>query len=125
MPLTSATFTGLRSVDPTTLEVARSVNATSWEILRHLRVPYALPSIFSVAKIALTLTLLGAVIAELTGISTAGLGNVFRVAWSGSKNVNQAWAAVFCTAFLGVLTTAAVSAVERRMLRWHSSQISQ
>lgn len=122
VPLTSATFTGLRSVDPATLEVVRSVDASRWEILWHLRVPYALPAVFSVAKIAFTLTLLGAVIAELTGISTAGLGNVFRVAWSGSKNVNQAWAAVFCTALLGVLATAAVTALEKRTLRWHSSQ---
>lgn len=124
VPLTSATFTGLRSVDPATLEVVQSVDASRWEILWHLRVPYALPAVFSVAKIAFTLTLLGAVIAELTGISTAGLGNVFRVAWSGSKNVNQAWAAIFCTALLGVLATAAVTALEKRMLHWHSSQLS-
>ena len=121
IPLTSATFTGLRSTDRDTLEVLRSVDASRLEIFTHLQVPSALPSILSVAKVGVALALLGAIVAELYGGSIAGLGYVFNTSLSRAL-VYQAWGAVFCASILGIAATTVVVVLERRLISWHSSQ---
>jgi len=53
--------------------------------------------------------------------STAGLGNTARVAQS-RVLVDQLWGSVFVLAFIGIVLVVVLTAVERRVLRWHSSQ---
>lgn len=122
-PFVSNALTGLRTVDQDTLDVMKSVNASRWEILRHLRFPNALPSLFSAARIAVSLALVGAVIGELYGGSVEGLGFQARSAQARSL-VDQLWGSVLALAFMGIVLTLAVMSLERRVLRWHSSQIN-
>ena len=121
IPFVANALTGLRSVDRDTLEVMRSVDASKLEILRHLRFPHALPGLFAAARICVSLALVGAVIGELYGGSTEGLGYQARTAQSRSL-VDQLWGSVLSLALIGIVLTLLVMAVERRTLRWHTSQ---
>lgn len=121
VPFVANAHTGLRSVDHDTLEVLRSVDASRREILWHLRLPHALPALFAAARICVGLALVGAVIGELYGGSTRGLGYQARVAQARSL-VDQLWGSVLSLAFVGIVLTLAVMALERRVLRWHASQ---
>ncbi len=121
IPFVANTLTGLRSVDRDTLEVMRSVDASRREILWHLRLPHALPGLFSAARICVSLALVGAVIGELYGGSTQGLGYQARIAQSRSL-VDQLWGSVLSLALMGIVLTLLVMALERRTLRWHTSQ---
>lgn len=121
VPFVSNGLTGLRSVDEDTLEVMRSVDASRWEVLWHLRLPHALPALFSAGRICVGLALVGAVVGELYGGSTAGLGYQARIAQSRSL-VDQLWGSVLSLALVGIVLTLAVMALERRLLRWHTSQ---
>jgi NitT/TauT family transport system permease protein len=121
IPFVANALTGLRSVDHDTLEVMRSVDASRREILWHLRLPHALPGLFAAARICVSLALVGAVIGEMYGGSTHGLGYQARIASSRSL-VDQLWGSVLSLALIGIVLTLLVMALERRMLRWHTSQ---
>lgn len=121
VPFVSNALTGLRSIDRDTLEVLRSVDAGRWEVLWHLRLPHALPALFSAARICVGLALVGAVIGELYGGSTQGLGYQARIAQSRSL-VDQLWGSVLSLALVGIVLTLMVMTLERRVLKWHTSQ---
>lgn len=123
VPFVANALTGFRSVDANTLEVLRSVDASSWEILWRLRLRYAMPSLFAAARICVGLALVGAVIGELYGGSTAGLGYQARTAQARSL-VDQLWGSVLSLALVGIVLTLLVMMLERRLLRWHISQAS-
>jgi NitT/TauT family transport system permease protein len=73
-PVTINTLRGLLSVPPTALELMDSYAANRWQILTKLRIPHALPYIFSALKVSATASVVGAIIGELpSGIQT-GLG---------------------------------------------------
>ena len=123
VPFVANALTGFRSVDADTLEVMRSVDASSWEVLWRLRLRYATPSLFAAARICVGLALVGAVIGELYGGSTAGLGYQARTAQARSL-VDQLWGSVLSLALVGIILTLLVMMLERRLLRWHISQAS-
>lgn len=120
-PILINTATGLRSVPPPILQVYQSVAASRLEVLAYLRVPSALPFIFAALRIAFPLSVIGAVVAELTAAgSAAGLGTVI----SDASSMNQlavVYAAIFVLAVMGTLLLLLVTITERRALRWHDS----
>ncbi|MEM7322948.1 MAG: ABC transporter permease [Actinomycetota bacterium] len=120
IPFVANALTGLRAIDPDTHELLRSVDAGPWEIYWKLRVPHSLPYLFSAGRICIGLALVGAVVGEFFN-SREGLGNAARVAQS-RLLVEQLWGSVFVLAFMGVVAVLIFGAVERRVLRWHSSQ---
>jgi NitT/TauT family transport system permease protein len=120
IPFVANALTGLRAIDAETHELLRSVNASRWQIYWRLRVPHSLPYLFSAGRICIGLALVGAVVGEFFN-SKDGLGNAARVAQS-RLLVNQLWGSVFVLAFIGVASVLVLTAVERRVLRWHSSQ---
>ncbi|MFK7917027.1 MAG: ABC transporter permease [Ilumatobacter sp.] len=121
VPFVANALTGLRAIDPDTHELLRSTNASSWEIFWKLRVPHALPYLFSAARICIGLALVGAVIGEFFN-SSEGLGNAARVGQSQPALNEQLWGSVFVLAFIGVVAVLVLAAIERRVLRWHPSQ---
>ena len=91
---------GLRSVDPATLEVLRSVNANGREIFWRLRLPHALPYLFAAARIAVGLALIGAVLGEWFALVDEGLGVAIRKALN-FNDVDQLWGSILVLGFLG------------------------
>lgn len=113
---------GLRSIDPATHELLRIVDASRREVFFKLRLPYALPYLFSAARIGVGLALVGAVLGDWFALRTSGLGAVLRESQRGVQLTPQMWAAVFLLAAIGGTAVLAVGALERLTLRWHSSQ---
>lgn len=119
-PAMISTVRGLTSVEPVQLELMQSYAARSWDVFRKLRIPTALPFIFSALKLATTLSMIGAIVSEYFGGSTAGLG--FRIRDdAGLFKYPEAWAAILMASLGGILFYLLVSAVERVMLSWHVS----
>jgi NitT/TauT family transport system permease protein len=118
VPLVVNAVTGLRAIDPATEEVLRSVAASRTEVFWKLRVPHALPYLFSALRVGVGLALIGALVAEWFG-STEGLGRTMTQARN-SLAITELWAAVAVLMVMGIVGTALVRLVERRMLRWHA-----
>jgi ABC-type nitrate/sulfonate/bicarbonate transport system permease component len=74
-PIVTNTTQGLRSADPRLLDFMHSINATRWEVFSKVQFPSALPYIFAGFKIAASLSLVGAVVAEFYG-ADRGLGSL-------------------------------------------------
>jgi NitT/TauT family transport system permease protein len=113
---------GLRSVDPNLLELAHSVDAGAREIFFKLRMPSALPNLFSAARIAVGLALIGAVLGEFFSGVNQGLGYAVKVAQARPNLYLQLWGSVFVLALIGTAAVFIISTVERFTLRWHASQ---
>lgn len=118
---TFATVTGLRSSDPAARELLASVDASRLEVLWRLRLPSALPSLFSTARYAFGLALAASYYGEGGNLTSTGLGSVGRRAVNSSDGP-LLWASVFATVALGVVGLTLVATVERMVLRWHVAQ---
>jgi ABC-type nitrate/sulfonate/bicarbonate transport system permease component len=116
-PMLVNSFVGLRSADLQEVAFLETLGASGREIFRHLRVPSALPYLFSGARISLNLALIGAVIAEWTG-ADRGLGRVIFVA-NANLDLTILFGAVLVLAAIGIAANALVGAAERRVLHWH------
>ena len=120
-PILINTAVGLRSVPQQVMQVYKTMDASRLELLTHLRVPSALPYIFAALRIVFPLSIIGAVVAELSASgSTGGLGTVISVASSMNK-LAAVYSAIFVLALMGVLLLLIVTLIERRVLHWHES----
>jgi NitT/TauT family transport system permease protein len=111
---------GLTQVEPGALELMRSYAASEWTILRLVRVPNALPYFFTALKVGTTLSLIGAIVGEYFGGTTAVLGRVI-VQSASALRFDVTWAAIVLTAAIGIAFYLAVAAVERLVIPWHAS----
>jgi ABC-type nitrate/sulfonate/bicarbonate transport system permease component len=119
-PLLVQTMYGVRDVDPIALVTARSFRLGRSERLFRVTLPSALPYIFTGIRISSTVALILAFTAELF-MGTPGLGQRLNYVETFGLN-DQIYALALATGFLGVAIHFAVSAVEKRVLRWHPSQ---
>jgi NitT/TauT family transport system permease protein len=119
-PAMISTIKGLTSVDPLSLELMRSYAASQVETFFKLRMQTALPYIFSALKVGTTLSMIGAIVGEYFGGSTAGLGYRIRDD-AGLFKYPEAWAAILIASAFGICFYLVVSAVERAVMPWHVS----
>jgi NitT/TauT family transport system permease protein len=115
-PIVVDTATGLQSTPSGLLELARSLRASPVQVFAKVQFPAALPFIFSGAKVAVTLAVIGAVIGEFVG-SVSGLGNLLLTANSQLDSA-LAWAALVWLSILGILLFAAVALAQRLLMPW-------
>ena len=115
-PIVVDTATGLQSTPSGLLELARSLRASPVQVFAKVQFPAALPFIFSGAKVAVTLAVIGAVIGEFVG-SVGGLGNLLLTANSQLDSA-LAWAALVWLSILGILLFAAVALAQRLLMPW-------
>ena len=111
---------GLTQVEPAALELMRSYAASEWAILRHLRAPNALPYFFTALKVGTTLSLIGAIVGEYFGGTSAVLGQVI-VQSASALRFDVTWAAIVIGAVTGIGLYLAVAALERVVIPWHAS----
>jgi len=112
-PIIIDSAAGLRSTPPELIELARSLKASRLQIFLKVQFPAALPFVFTGAKVAITLAVIGAVIGEFIG-SNAGLGYLLLTATS-QLDTPLAFAALFALSFLGLGVYGLVVLVERLM----------
>ncbi len=121
--LTFGVVGGMRSADPAARDLFASVDASRWEVLWRLRLPAALPSMFTTARFAMGLALAAAYFAETKALDPTGLGVIGqRASLDQTSGAETLWTTIFCTAALGILGLLALGAAERWLLRWHASQ---
>jgi NitT/TauT family transport system permease protein len=118
-PVLVNSITGLRAVDPLTLEFFRSVGASRWEILVRLRWSTSLPYLFAALKIVVHLAVIGAIVAEYFG-SRDGIGLVI-MRTSESLRIQSLFATSLLLAIFGVALILVTNLLERRALYWHES----
>ncbi|MCY3914673.1 MAG: ABC transporter permease [Chloroflexi bacterium] len=114
------TVRGLTLVDVEQLELMRSYAATPARIMFSLRIPNALPFIFSALRVASALSLIGAVVAEFFGGPRATLG-VYITQEAGAFDFAKAWTAILMASLIGICFYLAVLIAERRLMPWRIS----
>jgi len=115
------TLRGLTSVSPRQIELMRSYAASELTIWRRVRVPTALPYIFTSLKIASVLSMIGAVVGEYFGGSTNAIGVLIR-SKAQILDFQVAWAGILVVSLLGIALYLAVVGSERVVIRWAPEQ---
>ncbi|MBK8136914.1 MAG: ABC transporter permease [Chloroflexi bacterium] len=111
------TVRGLTLIDPRQLELMRSYAAGPFKILRAVRIPNAVPYIFSALRVASPLSMIGAVVAEFFGGPRATLG-VFITQEASGFNFDRAWAAIVMASIIGIGFYTIIVYAERWVAPW-------
>ncbi|MXY92187.1 MAG: ABC transporter permease [Caldilineaceae bacterium SB0664_bin_27] len=117
-PIMINTLRGLISVDSRSLELMHSYAAGDSEILFKLRIPNALPSLFSGLKVAGALAMIGAIVGEYFGGPRIALG-VFITQEAALFRFASAWAAIIVACLIGITIYLVILLAERLALPWH------
>ncbi len=112
---------GLSASDRMQRDLMATWGASYWQTLIKLRLPAAMPFLFNGLKIAATLALIGAIVAENFGSPTLGMG--FRISTAvGQLALPLVWAEIAVAALAGSVFYGLVVVVERAVTFWHPSQ---
>ncbi len=115
-PIAIGMVKGFTSPEPLQLELMQTWSATPRQVLYKLRWPAALPYLFASFKVAITISLIGAIVAELPTGGEAGIG-ARLLAGSYYGQTVQIWAALLASALLASGLIAFVGFVERGVSR--------
>ncbi|MEN8658492.1 ABC transporter permease [Marivita sp.] len=119
-PILVNTVQGLRETDSMQRDLMRTYAASYLDTLLKLSLPAALPFVFNGLKIATTLALIGAIVAEYFGSPTRGMG--FRISTGvGSLSIDLVWAEIAVSAMAGTAFYGFVAWFEKRVTFWHPS----
>ena len=118
-PIMTNTILGIKSVDHGHRELMVSLNATSWQRLRELELPTALPYLLSGAEVGIVLAIIGAIVGEYLG-GSQGLGHM-AVATMNAFDVPAMFAVIALLTLMGFLLYFAVVSVRKYITPWHES----
>jgi NitT/TauT family transport system permease protein len=120
-PVLVNTVAGLQASEPMQRDLMATWGAGYWQSLLKLRLPAAMPFIFNGLKIASTLALIGAIVAEFFGSPTVGMG--FRISTEvGRLALDMVWAEIAVAALAGSAFYGVIALIERQVTFWHPSQ---
>ncbi|MEX2278142.1 MAG: ABC transporter permease [Cucumibacter sp.] len=111
-PVVVGMVKGLRSPERIDLDLMRTYNTNSWQVFAKLRWPAAMPYLFASMKVGIAISLIGAVVGELSNAAGGGLG-VRLLTGSYNGQTIQIWAALFIAAGLAAALVIAVGLAER------------
>ena len=120
-PVLVNSMQGLQSSGHLQRDLMKTYAASYIQTLFKLRLPAAMPFIFNGLKLATTLSLIGAIVAEYFGSPTRGMG--FRISTGvGSLALDLVWAEIFVSALVGTIFYGLACVIERFVTFWHPSQ---
>ena len=119
-PMLVNCITGMRSIEPTTLEFFQSVHASRSEIFWKLRVPNTLPYFFAALRLNVSLCLIGAIVGELVG-AREGLGQMMTAA-AINLRTTEVFSGVIVLTMIGLVLTQIVTFIGSRVLYWHETE---
>ena len=123
-PVLVNTVQGLQASDSMQRDLMQTYAASYWSTLLKLRLPAAMPFVFNGLKIASTLALIGAIVAEFFGSPTRGMG--FRISTSvGQLALDLVWAEIVVAAVVGSAFYGGLALLEKAVTFWHPSQRSR
>ncbi|NJS38357.1 MAG: ABC transporter permease [Rhodobacteraceae bacterium] len=112
---------GLQASERMQRDLMATWGASYWQTLVKLRLPAAMPFLFNGLKIASTLALIGAIVAEFFGSPIYGMG--FRISTEvGRLGLDMVWATIAVAALAGSALYGMISLIERWVTFWHPSQ---
>jgi ABC-type nitrate/sulfonate/bicarbonate transport system permease component len=117
-PIAVAAADGLAGAEPDSLRLVRSMGASRIQVFRTVRVPGAMPYLFSGLKIAVTYAVIGAIVGEWVG-AQEGLGILMQTA-KNAYRTDIVFAAILVTSALSLALFGIVVALERLLLPWHA-----
>ena len=115
-PMAVGLLEGFQSVDEDMIRLMKSMKATRWQIFRHVKVPAALGQFFSGLKIAVSYSIVGAVIAEWLG-GFEGLG-VYMTRVKKAYSYDKMFAVILLVSVLSLLLMGIVRILQRRSMPW-------
>lgn len=116
-PVSIGLLEGFQSVDPDTIKLMRIMKANSWQIFWHVKFPHALGEFFSGLKIAISYSVVGAVIAEWLG-GYSGLG-VYMTRVRKSYDYDKMFAVIFLISAISLLLMGLVKITQYKMMPWN------
>jgi NitT/TauT family transport system permease protein len=120
-PMLVNTVAGLAASERMQADLMATWGAGYWQSLWKLRLPAAMPFIFNGLKIASTLALIGAIVAEFFGSPIQGMG--FRISTEvGRLGLDMVWAEIAVAALAGSAFYGLIALIERGVTFWHPSQ---
>lgn len=119
-PMMLNVVAGIRSVPQQHFVTARSMGATRVQMLRRVLFPHIAPNIFTGMRLAMSVTLLGVMLAELY-VSTAGIGYYTQL-YSSEFNSTNLLSLITMLAFMAIVLNESVRVLERHFCRWRDSQ---
>jgi NitT/TauT family transport system permease protein len=122
-PVVISTAAGLESIDRELLELTRSLDSSSLKVFLKVRLPWAMPHIFSGLKVAITLAVIGAIVAEFIG-ADKGLGYLILTN-SGALKTSVVFFVLLILSLLGIALFYAVEAIERAVCPWYMSDATK
>jgi NitT/TauT family transport system permease protein len=123
-PMLVNTVQGLQASEAMQRDLMQTYAAGYWATLLKLRLPAAMPFVFNGLKIASTLALIGAIVAEFFGSPTQGMG--FRISTSvGQLALDLVWAEIVVAAVVGSAFYGSIALLEKAVTFWHPSQRSR
>ncbi|UUM31706.1 ABC transporter permease [Vibrio japonicus] len=117
-PVTTCCYDGLRNTPAGYLDLAKTMGANKWQILRHIRLPAALPTLASGVRVAVVIAPIGAVVGEWVG-SSAGLGYLMLQA-NARMIIDEMFAALFILAALSVSLYFVTDRLLKKLIPWES-----
>lgn len=115
-PLVVSTTTGLMATPPELIELSRSLRAPVWREITQIRLPFAVPYIFSALKISVTLSVIGAVVAEFVA-AEKGLGYFIQFSTS-MFQIQQAWSGLVVLVVLSLALFQLINLIQRKLFPW-------
>ncbi|MBT4933147.1 MAG: ABC transporter permease [Rhodospirillaceae bacterium] len=115
-PITISMVKGLRSPGVLEMDLMRTYSASSWQTFWMLRWPASLPYLFTSLKVAIAISLVGAIVGELPTGAQAGLG-ARLLAGSYYGQTIQIWSALVTAAILAGLLVYTIGVIERVVLK--------
>jgi NitT/TauT family transport system permease protein len=115
-PVTIGMVKGLRSPDPLQMDLTRTYNASQWQVFWKLRVPASVPFLFTSLKVAIAISLVGAIVGELPTGAEGGLGSRM-LAGSYYGQMIQIWSCLALAAVLGMIMVYSIAGIEWVTLR--------
>ncbi len=119
-PIVVASIAGFKSVDPEIMDFARTTGAGAWKMFFKIRLPQALPDIFTGLKVGAALSATAAVVAEFVA-SDRGLGYLL-LQYNGNLDTPMVFAIIVLLSLIGLAVYYVVEIIERIAIPWHVSQ---
>jgi NitT/TauT family transport system permease protein len=116
-PVVIDTVVGLRSAQPETIHLLRSMGGNPFQVFWFVRFPNALPAIFGGLKVASTLAVVGAIVGEFIS-AEKGLGYLVLVA-NGELDTQLVFACVLTLTLLGIIFYFIIEIIEKIVVHWH------
>jgi len=121
-PIVVSSIAGFKATDPEIMDFARTTGAGGWKLFIKIRLPQALPDIFTGMKVGAALSATAAVVAEFVA-SDKGLGYLL-LQYNGNLDTPMVFAVIFLLSLIGLAVYYSVEFIERLAIPWHASQVN-